>query len=190
MADPVFVSFFTDNWIYPQLAEQLAAQLEAMGLKHDFRRMEQGADWLANTRIKARFIRQMLGVYPSVVWLDADSDVHQLPRMLMDFSEDLLLRPHSTVPGRAWHVSVMGWKSTRQTKVLCNDWIKQADAAGGTDEAAFDAVIGKFKDKISIGRMPLKYHRLPHESQDNAVITIGISRDEDKLRIKYQQGFE
>ena len=189
MAKPVFVSFFTDNWLYPQLALRLAKQLDAMGLKHDIRPMEQGADWLANTRIKARFIRQMLDVYPSIVWLDVDSDVHQLPRMLMDFSEDLLLRPHSTVPGRAWHVSVMGWKSSRQTKALCNAWMKQAEAAGGTDEAAFDAVINRFENKVSIGRMPLKYHRLPHEPQEHAVITIGISQDEGKMRIKYGEGF-
>ncbi|EQA1622543.1 hypothetical protein V5K00_RS10365 [Enterobacter asburiae] len=190
MSESVFVSFYTDNWIYPQLAERLVAQLEAMGLKHDIRRMKQGTDWLANTRIKARFIRQMLDIYPSVVWLDVDSDVHQLPRMLMAFGEDLLLRPHSTVPGRTWHVSVMGWKSTRQTKALCNAWIKQADAAGGTDEAAFDAVIGQFSGKVSIGRMPLKYHRLPHEPDKHAVITIGISQDEDKMRIKYGEGFK
>ncbi|ELH8609712.1 hypothetical protein Q8V93_003442 [Enterobacter asburiae] len=52
---------------------------------------------------------------------------------------------------------------------------------GGTDEAVFYTVINKFKNKISIGRMPLKYHRLPHEPQEYAVITIGISRDE-KIR--------
>ncbi|ELH8609710.1 hypothetical protein Q8V93_003440 [Enterobacter asburiae] len=37
MAEPVFVSFFTDNGIYPQLALRLASQIEAMGLKHDIR---------------------------------------------------------------------------------------------------------------------------------------------------------
>lgn len=185
MAKPVFVSFFTDNWIYPQLAVRLSSQIEAMGLKHDIRRMEQGVDWLANTRIKARFIHQMLGIYPSIIWLDVDSDMHQFPLMLTTFSEDLLLRPHSTVSGRTWHVSVMGWKSTSQTKALCNAWIKQGDIYGGTDEAAFDAVINNFKNEISIGRMPMEYHCLPHEPQEHAVITIGISRDEDKMRIKY-----
>lgn len=187
MVEPVFVSFFTENWLYPQMSVRLAKQLDAMGLKHDIRRMDEGADWLANTRIKARFIRQMLDVYPSIVWLDVDSDMHQLPRMLMDFSEDLLLRPHSTVPGRAWHVSVMGWKSFRQTKALCNAWIKQAEAAGGTDEAAFDAVINRFESKVSIGRMPLKYHRLPHEPQEHAVISIGISKAKDKMRSKKRE---
>lgn len=189
MTEPVFVSFYTDNWKYPQLAARLIEQLESLGLKHDIRSRIQGADWLANTRIKAHFIREMLDLYPVIIWIDVDCDVHQMPRMLMDFSEDLLLRPHSTVPGRAWHVSVMGWKSTRQTKALCSAWIKQADRAGGTDEAAFDSVIGRHASKLKIGRMPLKYHRLPDEPDDNAVITIGISQDEDKLRIKSAKGF-
>lgn len=160
-----------------------------MGLKYDIRRTEQEADWLANTRIKAGFIREMLDVYPTIIWLDVDSEMHQAPHMLMNFSEDLLLRPHSTVPGRKWHVSVMGWKSTRQSRMLYNAWIKQADAAGGTDEAAFDAVIRRFDSKVSIGRMLLEYHRIPGESKNNAVITIGISQDKDKLCIKYNKRF-
>lgn len=190
MNKPVFVSFYTDNWEYSQMAERLRTQLESMSLKYDIRRMEQSSDWLANTRIKARFIRMMLDIYPAIVWLDADSNIHQVPHMLMDFTEDLLLRPHSTVPGRAWHVSVMAWKSTRQTKALCDAWVNQCDSAGGTDEAAFDAVINRFKGEMCIGCMPLRYHRLPDEAEANAVITIGISRDESKMRLKYQNGFK
>ncbi|MBV8043294.1 hypothetical protein [Pluralibacter sp.] len=189
MVETVFVSFFTDNWQYPQLALRLRKQLETMGLKHDIRQMASGADWLENTRIKARYIRMMLNLYPSIVWMDADSDIHQLPCILMDYSDDLFLRPHSTVRGRAWHVSVMGWKSNDKTKALCDAWIKQADAVGGTDEAAFDVVIASFAGKVSIGRMPLEYHRLPHERHNNKVITIGISKDPDKMRIKYTEGF-
>ncbi|MGV2811730.1 hypothetical protein [Enterobacter cancerogenus] len=188
--EPVFVSFYTDNWKYPEHAKRLKEQLIALGVKHDIRRVESGFDWLANTRIKAKFIREMLDIYPHIIWIDVDSDIHQLPKMLLNFSEDLLLRPHSTVPGRAWHVSVMGWKSTRQTKALCSAWIKQADRVGGTDEAAFDTVINRFADKLSIGCMPQKYHCLPEEPADNAVITIGISQDDDKLRIKCGEGFK
>lgn len=149
-----------------------------------------GIDWLANTRIKARFIRMMLDIYPFIVWLDVGSDIHQQPHMLMEFSEDLLLRPHSTLPGRAWHVSVMGWKSTRQTIALCDAWIKQADAVGGTDEATFDAVINRFTETVSIGHMSLMYQCLPHEPRGNAVPSIGLSQDESKLKIKYQNGFK
>ncbi len=190
MTMPVFVSFFTENWIYPQLADQLANTLSDMELPSDIRPASGEADWLANTRIKPRFIRAMLDIYPRIIWIDADSEIRQMPRMLLDFSEDLLLRPHSTVPGRAWHVSVMGWTSNPATKALCDEWIAHCQAHGGTDEAAFDAVIARHPREITIGRMPLKYHRLPHESEDNAVITIGISQDADKMRIKYGEGFK
>lgn len=190
MKMPVFVSFYTDNWIYSQLAEQLENTLSDMELPCDIRPIMGGADWLANTRIKPRFIRKMLDIYPRIIWIDADSKISQMPHMLLDFSEDLLLRPHSTVPGRAWHVSVMGWTSNDATKALCDDWIEQCAADGGTDEAAFDAVIANHSDRLSIGKMPLKYHRLPHDPQDHAVITIGISRDADKIRIKYGEGFK
>ncbi|KGT94976.1 hypothetical protein NG99_06035 [Erwinia typographi] len=190
MYSPVFVSFFTGNWIYPQMAERLADSLDGLGLHHDIRGIESGDNWLANTRLKAGFIRQMLDVYPRIVWVDADSDIHKLPHMLLNFREDLFLRPHSTVPGRAWHVSVMGWSSNNRTKALCDDWSWFADAYGGTDEAAFDAVIRRHQMGLTIGSMPLEYHRLPHETAENVVITIGISKDSDKMRIKYGDGFK
>ncbi|PWI80504.1 hypothetical protein DEO48_08400 [Enterobacter sp. CGMCC 5087] len=189
MSDAVFVSFFTCNWRYPQMAQRLASTLQDMGVAYDIRCMPSDSDWLANTRIKPRFIRQMLKLYPRIVWIDADSDVHQLPRMLLNFREDLLLRPHSTVPGRAWHVSVMGWRSTPETVALCDAWLAYSDEHGGTDEAAFDAVISEFAPALRIGLMPAKYHRIPGEAHDNAVITIGISKDEDKMRIKNTEGF-
>lgn len=189
MTDAVFVSFYTRNWLYPQMAKRLASVLDGMEVAHDIRCMQAGRDWLANTRIKARFIRQMLELYPRIVWIDVDSDIHQVPRMLLNFDEDLLLRPHSTVPGRAWHVSVMGWRSVAQVKALCDAWVDHGERHGGTDEAAFDAVVGQFAPALRIGRMPAKYHRIPGEPDGNAVITIGISRDEDKMRIKNTEGF-
>ncbi|MFZ5272124.1 hypothetical protein [Enterobacter asburiae] len=189
MTDAVFVSFYTRNWRYQEMAQRLAWTLDRMGIAHDIRCMPAASDWLANTRIKPHFIRQMLALYPRIVWIDADSDIHQLPRMLLNFNEDLLLRPHSTVPGRAWHVSVMGWRATPDTVALCDAWISHGDEHGGTDEAAFDAVVNRFAPVLRIGRMPAKYHRIPGEADDNAVITIGISQDEDKMRIKNTEGF-
>jgi hypothetical protein len=187
MAESVFVSFYTDNWLYPEHAAALRESLERLGLQHDIRRVE-GSDWLSNTRQKAAFIREMLDIYSQIVWLDVDSAIHQRPGMLLDFREDMLLRPHSTVPGRKWHVSVMGWKATRATRLLCNAWIKQCEQDGGTDEAAFDAVIGRYESKVSIGRMPDKYHILPGDADDHRVITIGLSKDEEKLRLKNTPG--
>ncbi|KGT94970.1 hypothetical protein NG99_06045 [Erwinia typographi] len=111
MYSPIFVSFFTGNWIYPQMAEQLAHSLDGMGLHLDICGIESGDNWLANTRLKAGFIRQMLDIYPRIVRVDADSDIHKLQHMLLNFLEDLFLRPHSSVPGRVWHVSVMDWSS-------------------------------------------------------------------------------
>lgn len=70
--------------------------------------------------------------------------------------------------------------------MLCGAWIKQADGTGGTDEAAFDTVIGRFTEGVSIGYMPWEYHRLQHEPRKDAIISIGISKDDDKLRIKHR----
>lgn len=81
---------------------------------------------MVNTCIKEHFIRQMLDIYLSIVWLDVDSYMHQFPLMLMTFSEDLLLRPHSTVPGRAWLVSVMGWNHLSDESTL-----QRLDKSGG-----------------------------------------------------------
>jgi hypothetical protein len=184
----MIVSFYTENWRYRERAEAMADQLKMWGIAHDIRPLADRGNWLANTRLKPFYIREMLDLYPRIVWVDADSLLHQRPGMLLDFREDLLLRPHSTVEGRAWHVAVMGWKSTPQTRALCNEWIQCAESDGGTDEAAFDKVISRYPS-LSIGLMPPKYHRLHHEPQSHAVISIGISQDDDKMRIKKRHGF-
>lgn len=185
---PVIISFYTPNWRYRQYAEKLAQQLDAMDIKHDIQLFYDRGDWLANTRLKPLFIRDMLNFYPSIVWIDADSTLHMRPHMLLNFTEDLLLRPHATVQDRLWHVSVMGIKSTPETRALCDEWIKRANEVGGTDESAFDDVIRNHPG-LNIGLLPPKYHRLQHEQMTDAVISIGVSKDDDKMRIKKRGGF-
>ncbi|MGV8925716.1 MAG: putative nucleotide-diphospho-sugar transferase [Ewingella sp.] len=182
MKTPVFVSFFTDNWIYPQLADQLIADCEQFGIAHDIRERTGTGEWLANTALKAGFIHEMLMKHDHIIWIDADSRILRRPHMLLAQSEALLLRRHSTLAARRWHVGVMGIRRTDETLALCAAWAQRVREKGGTDEACFDEVIGEFN--IKTGALSAKYHALPGEVDPHSVVVMGLSKDESKMAMK------
>ena len=183
MAEPVFVSFFTENWRYAECASQLRNALRHHGCRCDFRPLQSTGDWLTNTALKASFISKMLRHYDHIVWIDADSQLYSRPELFFQQKEPLLLRPHSTIPDRLWHVGAMGIRRTPETIALCDAWKYQVQMYGGTDEACFDAVIRD--TAIRVQHLPAHYHALPKEEEaENAVLAMGLSLDETKLALK------
>lgn len=124
----------------------------------------------------------MLKKHEWIVWIDADSRMLKYPLMLTQQSEPLLLRRHSTLPSRNWHVGVMGIRRTKQTLAVCRAWAARVRENGGTDEACFDDVIRKYS--IKTGTMPVKYHALPDEVDLHTVIAMGLSKDKTKMAMK------
>jgi len=184
---PVIISFYTNNWKYRELAERMREDCQRLGLNHDIVLLEGSGDWLHNTRLKAGFITDMLDKYKHIVWVDVDSKIEKLPILFFHQYRPLLLRPHSTVKGRLWHVSVMGITRTPQTVSLCHDWkVKIAGLKEVTDEFCFDLVIREHMD-IPVQHLPAEYMLLPHERKTDSIISVGLSQDPSKLQRKYSE---
>jgi len=80
---PVFVSFFTPNGKYPELAEKLKASLDKFELNCDVMELPQFLSWQKAVAYKSQFILGMLELHKRpVVWMDADTEVWQFPEML------------------------------------------------------------------------------------------------------------
>jgi len=80
---PVFVSFFTPNGKYPELAEKLKASLDKFELNWDVMELPQFPSWQEAVAYKPRFILGMLEFHKRpVVWMDIDTEVWQFPEML------------------------------------------------------------------------------------------------------------
>ncbi|CAK7192257.1 hypothetical protein COMNV_00448 [Commensalibacter sp. Nvir] len=178
----MIVSFYTENWYCPHHAERMRKLLDQFKIPHDIQFLKGRGRWMDNTRIKAAFIYEMLHTYKRFLWVDIDSEIvdNPFPQIMSNFTGDLLLRRHSTLNDRLYHVSVMGWTSNDTTKRLCKEWIQEGEEHVGTDELSFDLAIKKFNQPLSIHLLDPMYHRLPKEDVKNPCITIGLSIDPTK----------
>lgn len=178
----MIVSFFTENWLYPQKAETMRTTLHHFRIPYDIQYKKSKGRWLDNTRIKASFIYQMLHRYRQFLWVDIDSEIisNPFPEIMNSFTGDLLLRRHSTIKDRFYHVSVMGWTANDRTKQLCRQWIKEGEEHRGTDELSFDMAIKKFNQPLSVNLLAPIYHSLPNEPISNPCIQIKLSKDHTK----------
>ncbi len=84
LKDTVFISFFTPNGRYPELALKLKKSLDKFNLKsHIVKLSSSFRTWEEGTNYKASFIFQsLLKFRTNVVWLDIDTEVWQYPHLL------------------------------------------------------------------------------------------------------------
>jgi len=85
---PIFVSFYTTNGKYPELAYKLMRSLKAHNLDHDIEELPPFESWTKTTAFKATFIKRKLLQYNRpVIWIDCDCEILQYPELLMGDSE-------------------------------------------------------------------------------------------------------
>jgi len=85
---PIFVSFYTTNGKYPELAYKLMRSLKAHNLDHDIEELPPFESWTKATAFKAAFIKRKLLQYGrTVIWIDCDCEILQYPELLMGDSE-------------------------------------------------------------------------------------------------------
>ena len=129
------VSFFTPNWEYPQHAERLAEECEALNLPSLIYPLPDRGDYLSNTRHKPGAIMSgLLDTRGPVLWLDVDSSILRQPEEL-DLGLDFMAVKNTHKPDRRWHVATMFFNYTSSSLLLLGLWLQ---ALGGwSDDEAF-----------------------------------------------------
>lgn len=81
MKDFIVTSYYTIDTGYQQEVKSLRDSLDRHNIKSDIRGIESKGSWQKNTRHKAKFLREMLDIYPeyNIVWIDADAVVLRYP---------------------------------------------------------------------------------------------------------------
>ena len=92
--DYIIVAYYTVNTPYEEEAHKLRSSLERLGIPHDIVGVDNLGNWQANTRFKAKFMREMLDKHKGInlVYLDADAIVHSDPVLFDDYECDIAVR--------------------------------------------------------------------------------------------------
>ena len=134
---PLIVSFYTDDWEYPQHAERLRRECDSLGLDHRIERRESRGGYLQNSCIKPEFIRDCLQEGCPVLWVDVDGSIFARPDWFLDDNWDFQARKmDKRHRKREWHVGTMWFNYNDRVMEFVSQWVKNTGAI--SDESALE----------------------------------------------------
>ncbi|MDI7860918.1 hypothetical protein MRS76_03020 [Rhizobiaceae bacterium n13] len=87
---PLFVSYYTSNTPYEALATRLRRSLDRLGVPHRIEAIESLGTWVANTGLKAAFIKRAWEESDRpICWVDADAELLRRPDFVFDNPFDI-----------------------------------------------------------------------------------------------------
>lgn len=91
-APPLFVSYYTENTPYEDLANRLRTSLDKFGLPHRIEAIASRGSWVANTGLKSEFIAKAWQESEGpICWVDADAEILRAPQFVFDSPFDFAI---------------------------------------------------------------------------------------------------
>jgi len=189
MPTPLIISFFTDDWEYPQHAARFKAECDALGLKYFVERKESTKDYIKNTGIKPFYIRECVQQFRRpVCWIDIDAMI--LKKIVVEMQDfDFAACKYSNRRlQREWAVATLCFNHTPNALKFLDLWCE--NSLRGTDEASFDTTWHMLRKEMKVFALPNTYNfvrwSLTLQIPEDTVICHQLSKSEDKLRRKYK----
>lgn len=185
---PTIISFFTQDWKYPEYAEKLKKKCDALGLRHHIIEVPNQGDYLKNCCYKPTFIYESLNrLKTDVLWIDVDGDILKTPNLLRGkrFNKaDFAAKKMNANRSRTWHVGTMWFNYTDPMLHFLQKWIALTGSL--SDESSLEEAWKLYGRNISYYELPQEYFIIPkwHGSHNpNAVIVHTISDGESKTKV-------
>lgn len=187
---PLIISFYTQDWEYPNHARRLARECESLGLEHRIEELTSTGSYIGNTNMKSHYVGRCLSVAQRpLLWIDVDGSLYRKPAELEDLQGyDMAARRRRQVNeyGYTWHVGTLWFAPTPQAREFVDLW---SGHTSGTDENRFDHAWRTMRDRIRIYELPEQYFFIyNHQNRDSlppdTVVAHRISRSDMKLREK------
>jgi hypothetical protein len=119
----IFISFFTPDGAYPDLAGKLVASLDRLRLRSDVQMRPRFADWVDGVRFKPRFILdRLLEHRQPVVWLDVDTEVRRHPQLLFG-KQDFAI--YNWLADKGHHLDGEIPFDRRSTRLMCSGGVQK-----------------------------------------------------------------
>lgn len=178
---PTIVSFYTQDWLYPQHAKRL--RRECLNLELDCRIKEKPSQngYIQNCCIKPFFIRECLQeLKKPVLWIDVDGSIIAKPDFFLDTDWDFQARRMRPPRTRLYHVGTMWFNYNDQVLEFVDEWCRRTGDM--TDESSLDQTF-KFKQwELRHRDIPEEYFKILRRENEvkDGVIFHRLSNSESK----------
>ena len=191
MPDLTVISYYTQDWRYPEYAQKLREDCQRLGLKYHIIEKPSTNSYVGNCQLKAFFIRDMLmQLKQPIFWMDADGSILKYPELLIHeeiLNHDMAGNHPENAPHRV-HVGSIWFNYTPKTMEFVNTWCGGIERKHGLDDAAFNGTWDYMKNDIKFLALPKEYFfihkdmRLP--ANKDAVILHRLSSSDLKISYK------
>lgn len=155
---PILISFYTDDWCYPEHAARLTEECKRLGLDHHIERRESAGGYLENTCQKPTFIRECLDrLDRPVLWIDVDGSIINRPDYFREPGWDFQARKMPPSRPRTWHVGTMYWAPTALPFV--REW--EARTGDMSDESSLEQTWAELGHTLRARDIPETYFEIP-----------------------------
>lgn len=156
-----FVSFYTDDDIYPKYADRLVKSLDSFKLAHDVQRLPVFSSWLRTVNYKPRFCLDMLNKYRSpIVWVDCDAEIVAWPELFDYLTCDVAVcyrerpqSPHELLTGTVY----LSYNSV--TLSIVKQWMKECEKYQNMDQIVLMKVLARNREAV-IHPLPFGYTKI------------------------------
>ena len=173
-----FISFYTENGNYPQLAKQLENSLIRQNLDYEIEMLSSFDSWLEGVDNKPKYILEKLMQYKeAVVWLDIDTEVIRYPELLFGpeklalfnwFAVDNhILQKQKGFPYDPYTDQLLNggavskWSYTDECIELLQLWVTKLTLPHETDDQMLDVAWKEFdKHTITYKWLPKEYNTI------------------------------
>lgn len=136
--EPLIISFFTQDWEYPQHAKRLEKECRDLDIDLYVKELESTGSYRANCGKKPMFIMSCLEKFRRpVLWLDVDASIMRYPSELL--SDTVLCYDIAAIRKKPnldhWYVGSIWFNHTEHTLRFVDAWCKNSN--GFADDGAF-----------------------------------------------------
>jgi hypothetical protein len=183
------ISFYTPDWKYPEYAKLLQEDCNRLGLKCLIDQQPSRGEYVKNCNIKPKFIRDKIHQLKSpVLWIDVDGSLLKTPELLWSHQIDNydIAACHPANSAERIHVGSIWFNYTDATLDFLDAWADSVDRS--IDDAAFNGVWQRFKDRLQLFLLPPEYFFIHKRVSDNVpedtVILHRLSSSDLKMQYK------
>lgn len=176
---PLIVSYYTNDWEYPEHAKRLRSECVALGLEHFIIEVESKNSYIKNCCLKPFFIRNCLNTFDRpVLWVDVDGSILKKPDFFLDTNWDFQARRMGPDRKRMYHVGTIWVNYTPQALRFVDAWCERTGDM--TDESSLDQTLKSQVWDLRHRDIPPEYFVINRKPDPKTVILHRLSSGESK----------